>query len=178
MKINLTINGKSRTLEIHPGETLLETLRNNGFNGVKFGCATGDCGACVILLNDDPVNSCQVLTAAIEGESVTTIEGIGSMDKPHPIQEELIKAGAIQCGYCTPGIVLSAYALLKSNPNPSIDEIKNGIESHLCRCTGYVKIIEGIKNSVARSIASESSETKDSDKINMRSNASRYDATR
>ena len=149
MKINLTINGKSKKLEIHPGETLLETLRNNGFNGVKFGCGTGDCGACMVLLNGDPVNSCQVLTAAIEGESVTTIEGIGSMNKPHPIQEELVKAGAIQCGYCTPGIVLSAYALLKSNPNPSIDEIKSGIDSHLCRCTGYVKIIEGIKNSVA-----------------------------
>ncbi len=179
MKINLIINGKSRTLEIHPGETLLETLRNYSFNGVKFGCGTGDCGACMVLLNGEPVNSCQVLTAAIEGESVTTIEGIGSMNKPHPIQEELIKAGAIQCGYCTPGIVISAYALLKSNPNPSIDEIKSGIDSHLCRCTGYVKIIEGIKNSVARSIASE---INIGDKIkmrskSMRSNASRYEVT-
>jgi len=150
MQIELTVNGKLKTLEIHAGENLLETLRNNGYTGVKYGCGTGDCGACVVLLNDRPVNSCQVLTAAIEGESVTTIEGIGTIDKPHPIQEELVKAGAVQCGYCTPGIVLSAYALLRSNPYPTEDEIKTALDGHLCRCTGYVKILEGVKNAAER----------------------------
>jgi aerobic-type carbon monoxide dehydrogenase small subunit (CoxS/CutS family) len=150
MQVKLTINGKLKSLKIHPGETLLETLRSNGWSGVKYGCGTGDCGACVVLLNGKPVNSCQVLTAAIDGESVTTIEGIGTIDKPHPIQEELVKAGAVQCGYCTPGVVLSAYALLHSNPHPTEDEIKSALDGHLCRCTGYVKIIEGVKNAAER----------------------------
>lgn len=150
MQINLTINGKLKRLEIHPGESLLETMRNNGYTGVKYGCGTGDCGACVVLLNNKPVNSCQVLAAAVDGESVTTIEGIGTMDRPHPIQEELVKAGAVQCGYCTPGVVLSAYALLQTNPHPTEDEIKSSLDGHLCRCTGYVKIIEGVKNAAER----------------------------
>ncbi|MCK9245015.1 MAG: (2Fe-2S)-binding protein [Candidatus Marinimicrobia bacterium] len=150
MQIELTINGKLKSLEIHPGESLLETLRKNGYTGVKYGCGTGDCGACVVLLNEKPVNSCQVLTAAVDGESVTTVEGIGTMDKPHPIQEELVKAGAVQCGYCTPGVVLSAYALLQTNPHPTEDEIKTALDGHLCRCTGYVKIIEGVKNAAEK----------------------------
>jgi carbon-monoxide dehydrogenase small subunit len=150
MQIKLTVNGKLKHLEIHPGESLLETLRNNGCTGVKYGCGTGDCGACVVLLNDKPVNSCQVLTAAVDGESVTTIEGVGTMDKPHPIQEELVKAGAVQCGYCTPGVVLSAYALLQKTPHPTEAEIKSALDGHLCRCTGYVKIIEGVKNAAER----------------------------
>ncbi|MDD5061676.1 MAG: (2Fe-2S)-binding protein [Candidatus Marinimicrobia bacterium] len=150
MQIELTINGKLKSLEIQPGESLLETLRKNGYTGVKYGCGTGDCGACVVLLNDKPVNSCQVLTAAVDGESVTTVEGIGTMDKPHPIQEELVKAGAVQCGYCTPGVVLSAYALLQTNPHPTEDEIKTALDGHLCRCTGYVKIIEGVKNAAEK----------------------------
>ena len=150
MQIELTINGKLKSLEIQPGESLLETLRKNGYTGVKYGCGTGDCGACVVLLNEKPVNSCQVLTAAVDGESVTTVEGIGTMDKPHPIQEELVKAGAVQCGYCTPGVVLSAYALLQTNPHPTEDEIKTALDGHLCRCTGYVKIIEGVKNAAEK----------------------------
>jgi len=150
MQIKLTVNGKLKHLEIHPGESLLETLRNNGCTGVKYGCGTGDCGACGVLLNDKPVNSCQVLTAAVDGESVTTIEGVGTMDKPHPIQEELVKAGAVQCGYCTPGVVLSAYALLQKTPHPTEAEIKSALDGHLCRCTGYVKIIEGVKNAAER----------------------------
>ena len=150
MQIELTINGKLKSLEIHPGESLLETLRKNGYTSVKYGCGTGDCGACVVLLNEKPVNSCQVLTAAVDGESVTTVEGIGTMDKPHPIQEELVKAGAVQCGYCTPGVVLSAYALLQTNPHPTEDEIKTALDGHLCRCTGYVKIIEGVKNAAEK----------------------------
>jgi len=150
LKVKLNINNHDKLLEIHPGETLLETLRNNNFKGVKCGCGTGDCGACLVILNEDAVNSCQVLTASIDGESVTTIEGIGSMDKPHLIQEELVKAGAVQCGYCTPGIVISAYTLLKKNQNPTDDEIKAALDGNLCRCTGYVKILDGIKNAVKR----------------------------
>jgi len=150
MKIELVINQTKKSLEIQPGETLLETLRANGYTGVKYGCGSGDCGACMVLLNGEPVNSCQVLTASVVGESITTIEGVGTMDKPHPVQEELVKAGAVQCGYCTPGIVLSAVALLNRNPHPTDEEIKMAIDSHLCRCTGYVKIIEGIRNASER----------------------------
>ena len=146
MEVTLFINNRSKTLNIHPGETLLETLRGNGYPGTKFGCGSGDCGSCIVLLNDEPVNSCQVLTAAIDGEHVTTIEGVGTMSDPHPVQQALVEAGAVQCGYCTPGMVLSAIALLKRNPIPSDDDIKTAISGNLCRCTGYVKIIEGIKN--------------------------------
>jgi carbon-monoxide dehydrogenase small subunit len=150
MNISLIVNGVTCHWEIHPGETLLETLRNKGYTGVKYGCGSGDCGACMVLLNDNPVNSCQVLTAAISGEKVITIEGLGTPAHPHPIEDELIKAGAVQCGYCTPGIVISAWALLSNNPNPTESEIKAYLNSHLCRCTGYVKIIEGIQNAARR----------------------------
>ncbi len=146
MKIKLYINNQLKNINIHEGETLLETLRNLGFTSVKYGCGTGDCGACIVLKNNVPVNSCQILTASVSDEKITTVEGISTINKPHIIQIELTKAGAIQCGYCTPAIVLCAYALLKENSNPSIDEIKGAISSNLCRCTGYIKIIEGIQN--------------------------------
>ncbi len=146
MKIKLYINDQLKNINIHEGEILLETLRNLGFTSVKYGCGTGDCGACIVLKNNEPVNSCQILTASVSDEKITTIEGISTINKPHIIQVELTKAGAVQCGYCTPAIVLCAYALLKVNKNPSIDEIKDAISSNLCRCTGYIKIIEGIEN--------------------------------
>lgn len=149
MQVKLTVNGETNTFKIQPGETLLETLRAAGYTGVKCGCEAGDCGACLVLLNDLPVNSCQVLTAAIADEAVTTIEGLNRDSLANLIQQELVAAGGVQCGFCTPGIVVSAMALLRANPHPNRAEIQQVLASHLCRCTGYVKIIEGIQN-VAR----------------------------
>lgn len=146
MQVKLTVNGAAVTFRIQPGETLLETLRKAGYTGVKCGCEAGDCGACMVLLNGEPVNSCQVLTAAIANEQVTTIEGLNHERLANLIQQELVAAGGVQCGFCTPGIVISATALLRANPHPSRIEIQEALVSHLCRCTGYVKIIDGIEN--------------------------------
>lgn len=150
MQVALKVNGEPCTFTIHPGEVLLETLRNAGYVGVKCGCAAGDCGACMVLLNNLPVNSCQVLTAAIVNEEVTTIEGLNQDPIAALIQQELVAAGGVQCGFCTPGIVISATALLRDNPHPNREEIKQALISHLCRCTGYVKIIDGIENAARK----------------------------
>ncbi|MDD5583280.1 MAG: (2Fe-2S)-binding protein [Candidatus Marinimicrobia bacterium] len=145
MNAEFIINGKSKILSFEPDERLLITLRNHGYTEVKNGCLEGVCGACVILLNDKPVNSCQVLTASAAGETITTVQGIGTLHAPHIIQEAFVKVGAVQCGFCTPGMILVAYALLKENPDPSEEEIKLTLDGNLCRCTGYVKIIEAIQ---------------------------------
>ena len=140
-----TVNEKKHRFIFATDERLLFTLRNHGFMEVKNGCLEGECGACLILLDDKPVNSCQVLTASVIDRKIKTVKGIGSLHEPHIIQEAFVEAGAVQCGFCTPGMVLAAYALLKENPNPSETEIKDALDGNLCRCTGYVKIIEGVK---------------------------------
>lgn len=145
MTIHVTINGQPAELGIHPGDRLLDVLRAQGWHGVKEGCGDGNCGACVVLLNGRPVNSCLVLAARTDGCEITTIEGIGTPDKPHPIQVSYADQGAVQCGFCTPGSVLSTYALLKDNPNPSEDEIKRALDGNACRCTGYVKKLEAVR---------------------------------
>jgi len=139
---------------VEPRHTLLKVLRENlGLTGTKKGCDTGDCGACTVLLNGRPVNSCLVLAVEANGAKITTIEGLAKGDELHPIQEAFIQHGAIQCGYCTPGMVLSAKALLDENPHPSELEVKKAIAGNLCRCTGYVKIIRAIM-SVSKSMNS------------------------
>lgn len=132
-------------LEILPGESLLDLLRSQGFYSVKEGCREGNCGACVILLDGKPVNSCLVFAAHCQNREITTLEGLGSPRSLHPLQEAFIKTGAIQCGYCTPGMILSTKALLDENPDPSLEEIKIGLDGNLCRCTGYVRIFEGVR---------------------------------
>ena len=145
-KIRLIVNEQEYELLIEPHKTLLDVLRNNlDLTGTKRGCNSGECGACTVLLEGIPILSCMTLACEVEGKKIQTIEGIAQNGELHPVQKAFIECGAIQCGFCTPGMVLSAVALLNSNPNPNTDEIKKAISGNLCRCTGYVKIIEAIQ---------------------------------
>ncbi len=150
MRGNFTVNGKKCQFEFQADERLLISLRNNGYTEVKNGCMEGECGACLILLDGKPVNSCQVFTASAVGKDIKTVKGIGSLHQPHVIQEAFVEAGAVQCGFCTPGMVLATYSLLQNNPNPTEAEIKSALDGNLCRCTGYVKIIEAVKLAAER----------------------------
>ncbi len=145
--LNFILNGESVQVEIEPYLTLLQLLRDElGLTGTKEGCSMGECGACTVLLDGKTINSCIYPALEVEGKSVTTIEGVaGVKGGLHPIQKAFIAHGAIQCGFCTPGMVLSAKALLDENPKPSEEEIRNGIAGNLCRCTGYLQIVEAIK---------------------------------
>lgn len=144
MIIRVTLNGKEREIETSPSELLLELLRRIGLKGTKRGCGEGSCGACVVLLNGAPVNSCMVPAVRVNGQEVVTIEGIGSLDKLHPVQKAYIDNGAIQCGFCTSGSILSAVALLNKNDNPTKEEVKWALDGNLCRCTGYKKKIDAV----------------------------------
>jgi len=145
MQVTLTINGETKTLTAAPAETLLEFLRRHGFKSVKFGCGQGACGACTVILDGRPVNSCLVLAAASEGRRVETLEGLGDAGRVHPLQEAFMETGAIQCGFCTPGMIMSAASLLRENPNPSDAEIRSALDGNLCRCTGYEQIFSAVK---------------------------------
>ena len=144
------INGKNYCLDFHGADTLLTVLRKNGFTEIKNGCGEGTCGSCMILLEGKPVNSCQVLAGSVLLKQITTVQGIGTIHSPHPIQKAFVETGAVQCGFCTPAKVLCAYALLAKNLNPSDEEIKNAFDGTLCRCTGYVKIIEAVRLAARR----------------------------
>jgi aerobic-type carbon monoxide dehydrogenase small subunit (CoxS/CutS family) len=146
MTLRLNVNRTPVKWTVHPGDRLLDVLRANGFNGVKEGCGDGNCGACVVLVDGRPVNSCVMLAMRADGCDVMTIEGIGTPDKPHPLQESFADHGAVQCGFCTPGSILSSYALLKENPQPSDEEIKRALDGNACRCTGYVKKLAAVRD--------------------------------
>lgn len=148
MKITLKINNEKKDIEIKPNEVLADVLRKMGLYSVKIGCREGSCGACTVLVDGRAIYSCIKLAAQLTGHDITTIEGISDFDSPHPIQKALVDAGAVQCGYCIPGMVLSAKALLDENKKPTDEEIKKALDGNLCRCTGYVKQIEGIKKVV------------------------------
>ena len=150
MKIAVTINGQHREFETTAGETLLDLLRRNGYVGVKKGCGTGDCGACAVLLDGRSVNSCLILTAKADGAEILTIEGLAANGNLHPVQEAFLDEGAVQCGYCTPGMVMSAIDLLTRNPDPSEEEIREAISGNLCRCTGYVKQVQAIQKAAEK----------------------------
>jgi carbon-monoxide dehydrogenase small subunit len=143
--IEFTINGRPKKMYVEPKELLLNVIRDLGLTGTRYSCGTGECGACTVLVDGEPVLSCLTLAVAVDKKNITTIEGIGNDENPHPLQKAFIETGAIQCGFCIPGMILSAKALLDKNPNPTEDEIKDAISGDLCRCTGYVKIIEAIK---------------------------------
>lgn len=150
MKISLTVNNQRKNFDILPSETLLKLLRRNYYTEVKCGCNEGECGACLVLLDGEVVNSCQVIAGSINGCDVITVRGIGTQQKPHIIQESMAEVGAVQCGFCTPGIIVAVYALLQKNTNPSDQEIRQALDGNLCRCTGYEKIIDGIQLAAMR----------------------------
>jgi len=143
--IKLTVNGQIYEAYVESRKTLLDLLRNElGLVGTKKGCDSGDCGACTVLLGGKPVNSCLVLAVETDGKDVLTIEGLARGSELHPLQRAFIKRGAMQCGYCTSGMILSAKALLDENPKPTEEDVKKAIAGNLCRCTGYKKIIEAV----------------------------------
>jgi carbon-monoxide dehydrogenase small subunit len=151
-EIEIRLNGTSRRVEVTARETLLDVLRNKlGATDVKNGCGKGDCGACAVLLDGAAVNSCLTLALQANGKEVNTLRGIGTEDSPHPLQKSFVEHGAIQCGFCTPGMIVSAKALLDQNPTPSREEIREAISGNLCRCTGYKKIVEAIEDAASGS---------------------------
>lgn len=144
--IEFTLNGAKKKVTVPSNMTLVHMLRDElGLTGTKIGCDKGECGACTVLINGRSINSCLVLAAQVDGREVTTIEGMEKNGRVHPIQEAFIEEGAVQCGYCIPGMVMSAKALLDKNPGPTDEEIKVGISGNLCRCTGYTKIINAVR---------------------------------
>jgi aerobic-type carbon monoxide dehydrogenase small subunit (CoxS/CutS family) len=148
-RISLLVNEETVDLEIEPHWTLLEVLREKlGLTGSKEGCGLGSCGACTVLVNGEPVLSCLTLAMEARDRSITTIEGLFKNGKPHPLQKSFVEHGAIQCGYCTPGMILSAKALLDKNGSPSKEEILSALSGNLCRCTGYNKIVRAVQAAV------------------------------
>lgn len=144
--ITFTLNGQQTKIAVEPNLLLVDMLRDRlGLTGTKIGCGEGDCGACTVLLDGKTVNSCLILALQVDGHSVLTVEGLGNYDKLHPLQAAFIAEGAVQCGFCTPGMLLSAKALLDENPQPTRQEIAKHISGNLCRCTGYAKIINAIE---------------------------------
>ena len=145
-EITLRVNGRSLTRTVPTSRTLLGFLREDlGLTGTKEGCGEGECGACTVLLNGAPVCSCLLLAARCDGAEILTIEGLGAPDAPDPIQEAFLESGAVQCGFCTPGMVMAAKALLDKNPDPTDEEIRTAMSGNLCRCTGYVRILKAVR---------------------------------
>lgn len=145
--ITLTVNGRQQTLRTAANRTLLQLLREDlGLTGTKDGCSEGECGACTVIMDGQPVNACLVLAAQADGCDILTIEGIGTREGPHPLQEAFVSEGSVQCGYCIPGILMSAYALLQHNAQPTGEEVRQAIAGNLCRCTGYTKIVDAVQS--------------------------------
>ena len=144
--IMMRVNGKPVSLKVAGHHTLLQVLRDQlGLTGTKDGCSEGDCGACTVVMNGVPVNSCLVLAAQADGAEIVTIEGLGAPEAMHPLQAAFVEEGGTQCGYCTPGFIMSAAALLNENPSPTEEEIRRALAGNICRCTGYTKIIAAVQ---------------------------------
>ncbi|HWQ46761.1 MAG TPA: (2Fe-2S)-binding protein [Longilinea sp.] len=144
--ITLKINGNNEIVDVPANMTLLRMLREElAFTGTKNGCAAGECGACTVLLNGQPVNSCMVLAVECDGQEIVTVEGLAQNGKLDPLQDAMMEKGAVQCGFCTPGMLISARALLNRNPHPTEEEIAEALVGNLCRCTGYARIIDAVK---------------------------------
>lgn len=150
-EVHFRLNGRPVSCLVEADEVLVDTIRQRfALTGTKKACGTGDCGACTVLLDGEAVRSCILLTAMVEGKEVTTIEGVGTAYSLHPVQQAYIDAGAVQCGFCTPGMVLTSIALLNRNPNPSEEEIRVALSGNLCRCTGYEKIVQAVQLAAER----------------------------
>jgi carbon-monoxide dehydrogenase small subunit len=150
-RITLTVNGETELVDVPSHMTLLQMLREKlVLTGTKNGCAAGECGACTVLMNGEPVNSCMVLAVECDGAEITTVEGLAHDGRLDPVQEAIIEQGGVQCGFCTPGILISARALLDRNSNPSDYEIRDALVGNLCRCTGYLRIIDAVKEAATR----------------------------
>ncbi len=161
VRISLEVNGEPTEASFAPHKTLLEVLREDlGLTGTKHGCELGECGTCAVLVDGQPVLSCLLLGMACEGRSVETVEGMARGPALHPLQETFADLGAAQCGYCTPGILLTAASLIRENPSPSREDIKQALAGNLCRCTGYIKIYEAVELAAAR-LRGESAEPSD-----------------
>ena len=145
--IKMTVNSKTYEMSVEPNQTLVKVLREAlGLTGTKVGCEMGDCGTCTVIMDGKAVNACLVLAVQADGREILTIEGLARDEVLHPLQESFVMEGAIQCGFCTPGMIMTAQALLKENPNPDEAQIREGISGVLCRCTGYSKIVQAIKS--------------------------------
>ncbi len=144
--IQFQVNGQQVEFSTAPNRTLLQLLREDlGLTGTKNGCETGECGACTVIINGEPVNSCLVLAGQVNGMKVETIEGLSRNGKPHPLQTAFVESGAVQCGFCTPGMIMASKALLDKNPHPTRADIQEMLSGNLCRCTGYTKIFEAVE---------------------------------
>ena len=150
MDIHTNINGKAVVWKANPGENLLQVLRREGFVSVKRGCDEGDCGACTILVDGAAQRACLLLAGQVEGRALITVEALGTPEEPHVLQQAFVEHGAVQCGFCTPGMLLSARALLDENPSPTHQEVCEALDGNLCRCTGYVKIIAAVLDAAGR----------------------------
>ena len=149
-RINLTVNSELEQVDVASNMTLLQMLREAlALTGTKNGCAAGECGACTVLMNGEPVNSCMVLAVECEGAEITTVEGLAHEGQLDPIQDALVESGGIQCGFCIPGVLISSKALLERNPDPTEEQIREALVGNLCRCTGYVRIINGVKQAAS-----------------------------
>ncbi len=156
--VSMTVNGEERTASVPPETTLLTVLRENFFlTGSKLGCDVGDCGACTVLVDGIPVNACLMLAGQAEGRDIVTIEGLANQDGMHPLQQAFENLASLQCGFCGPGVIISAKALLEENPDPSVDDIRDALSGNLCRCTGYTKMIEAVQDA-ARIMRGESAD--------------------
>ena len=149
MKLNTKINGKAFCLEIQPNATLMDVLRQAGMKSVKFGCGEGSCGSCAVMIDGRPRNSCITLAGCAEGAEILTVEGMGNPENPHVLQKAFVETGSTQCGYCNPGSLIAAKALLDKNPNPTAEDVKDALDGNLCRCTGYVKRIDAVLQAAA-----------------------------
>ncbi|HET7579051.1 MAG TPA: (2Fe-2S)-binding protein [Bacillales bacterium] len=151
VEVSVTVNGSKRQTEVEPRRLLAHFLRDDlGLIGTHIGCDTSQCGACTVLLNGEAVKSCTVLAVQADGAEVTTVEGLGDMEHLHPVQEGFWEKHGLQCGFCTPGVMMAAVELLKQNPNPTEEEIREGLEGVICRCTGYQNIVEAVQYAAGR----------------------------
>jgi carbon-monoxide dehydrogenase small subunit len=159
--ITVTVNGAKERLDVASNTTLLQMLRELlGLTGTKNGCEAGECGACTVLVGGEPVNSCMMLAVEADGQEILTVEGLVPEGTLSPLQEAFVKHNAVQCGYCTPGMLMTAHALLQRNPHPSEQEIKEALVGNLCRCTGYVRIIDAIEDAAAQGVVAQSAEVR------------------